>query len=87
MKVSFALKEWMRTNEIEESTSNTRGSINRAISPALGKQPVNKISARMLETWFRTSAEAPYLPNSYRCELLSDSRTLAHSPLDDALPR
>ncbi|MDI2031698.1 tyrosine-type recombinase/integrase [Saccharopolyspora sp. TS4A08] len=53
VKFSFALEEWMRTNEIEESTSNTyRGYINRTITPALGEQPVNKISARMLESFY-----------------------------------
>ncbi|MEU6131418.1 hypothetical protein ABZ805_19780 [Saccharopolyspora sp. NPDC047091] len=53
MKFSFALEEWMRTNEIEESTSNTyRGYINRTIVPTLGEQPVNKISARMLESFY-----------------------------------
>ncbi|MGW5645943.1 N-terminal phage integrase SAM-like domain-containing protein [Saccharopolyspora sp. NPDC003752] len=53
VKFSFALDEWMRTNEIEESTRNTYlGYINRTIVPALGDQPVNKISARMLESFY-----------------------------------
>ncbi len=50
---SFALDEWMRTNEIEDSTRKAyRGYIDRTIRPNLGDTAVNKITARMLESFY-----------------------------------
>lgn len=49
----FALDEWMRTNEIEDGTRKTyQGYIDRSIRPVLGDEPVNKITARMLENFY-----------------------------------
>ncbi|MGW1681388.1 site-specific integrase [Saccharopolyspora sp. NPDC002376] len=53
VSLSYALAEWMRTSEIEDSTRHTyEGYINRSITPALGETAVNKISARMLESFY-----------------------------------
>ncbi|WP_242189248.1 site-specific integrase [Saccharopolyspora soli] len=53
VSLSYALAEWMRTSEIEDSTRHTyEGYINRSIVPALGDTAVNKISARMLESFY-----------------------------------
>jgi integrase len=51
--LSHAVAEWMRTSEIEDSTRKTyQGYIDRTILPALGKTPVNKITARALEGFY-----------------------------------
>lgn len=51
--LSFALDEWMRTNEIEASTRKAYlGYIDRTIRPALGTTAVNKITARTLEGFY-----------------------------------
>lgn len=51
--LSHALDEWMRTSEIEDSTRETyQGYIDRTIRPVLGDEPVNKITARMLENFY-----------------------------------
>lgn len=48
--LDYALDEWMRTNEIEDSTRNTyAGYLDRTIRPALGHVAVNKITTRELE--------------------------------------
>lgn len=47
VEFSFALREWMRTNEIEESARHTyQGYIDRTIRPALGDLNVNEITPR-----------------------------------------
>lgn len=51
--LSYVLGEWLRTNEIEQSTRETyEGYISRVISPALGDMAVNKITARVLEKFY-----------------------------------
>lgn len=51
--LSYALDEWMRTSELEDSTRGTyEGYISRTIRPALGDTAVNKITPRMLETFY-----------------------------------
>lgn len=51
--LSHALSEWMRTNELEESTRHTyQGYIDRTILPALGDTAVSKITARLLESFY-----------------------------------
>jgi hypothetical protein len=51
--LSYALDEWMRVSELEESTSNTyAGYITRTIVPALGHVPIKKIDARTLESFY-----------------------------------
>lgn len=51
--LSYALDEWMRTNEIEASTRKAYlGYIDRTIRPALGTTAVNKITARTLEGFY-----------------------------------
>lgn len=51
--LSYALDEWMRTSELEDSTRGTyEGYINRTIVPALGDTAVNKITPRMLEKFY-----------------------------------
>jgi integrase len=53
VSLSHALDEWMRTSEIEDSTRQTyQGYIDRTIHPVLGDEPVNKITARMLENFY-----------------------------------
>jgi integrase len=48
-----ALDEWLRTVEIEETTRRTYvGYIERHIRPALGAIPIDKLSARNLETLY-----------------------------------
>jgi integrase len=49
----YALDEWMRTTELEESTRRTyEGYIARTIRPTLGTEPARKISARALESFY-----------------------------------
>ncbi|SDZ32551.1 Phage integrase, N-terminal SAM-like domain [Amycolatopsis xylanica] len=51
--LSYALDEWLRVSELEESTRNSyEGYIARTIVPALGHRPVKKIDARMLESLY-----------------------------------
>ena len=51
--LSYALDEWMRTSELEDSTRGTyEGYIARTIRPALGDTAVNKITPRMLEKFY-----------------------------------
>ncbi|MEU6131905.1 N-terminal phage integrase SAM-like domain-containing protein [Saccharopolyspora sp. NPDC047091] len=51
--LSYALSEWLRASELEESTRHTyEGYIRRTILPVLGETAVNKISARMLESFY-----------------------------------
>ncbi len=53
VSLSYALAEWMRTSEIEESTRHTyEGYIQRTIRPALGEVGVSKLTARMLESFY-----------------------------------
>ncbi|MCG8918792.1 site-specific integrase [Actinokineospora sp. PR83] len=53
VSLGYALDEWMRTSEIEDSTRETyEGYISRTIKPALGKQAMNKVSARSLENFY-----------------------------------
>ncbi|WP_246842778.1 tyrosine-type recombinase/integrase [Allokutzneria sp. NRRL B-24872] len=53
VKLSYALDEWMRTSEIEDSTRKTYlGYIERTIKPALGTESVNKLSAHTLESFY-----------------------------------
>ncbi|MGH3775255.1 MAG: hypothetical protein ACRDRR_05885 [Pseudonocardiaceae bacterium] len=53
VKLRYAIDEWMRTSEHEDSTREAyRGYIARTIRPALGDVPVNKLTARMLETFY-----------------------------------
>jgi integrase len=53
VRFSYALDEWLRTAELEDSTRHTyRGYIERTIRPALGSLAVKKVSARTLETLY-----------------------------------
>ncbi|WP_338605159.1 tyrosine-type recombinase/integrase [Saccharopolyspora sp. SCSIO 74807] len=53
VKLSYALDEWLRTTELAESTRHTyEGYVSRTIEPALGGVAVNKLTARMLETFY-----------------------------------
>lgn len=53
MKLGYALDEWLRTSEHEDSTrEGYLGYIVRTIRPALGDVPVNKLTARMLESFY-----------------------------------
>ena len=53
VKLSYAIAEWLRTSEHEDSTrEGYRGYITRTIRPALGDVPITKITARMLETFY-----------------------------------
>ncbi|QFU91584.1 site-specific integrase [Amycolatopsis sp. YIM 10] len=51
--LSYALDEWMRLTEMEDSTRKTyEGYIKRTIKPALGEQPAKKVNARTLESFY-----------------------------------
>jgi integrase len=51
--LSHALAEWLRVTELEDSTRRTyEGYIARTIRPALGTVPVNKLTARTLESFY-----------------------------------
>jgi integrase len=53
VKLGYAIEEWMRTSEHEDSTrEGYRGYITRTIQPALGEVPINKITTRMLESFY-----------------------------------
>ncbi|MBB5955872.1 integrase [Saccharothrix tamanrassetensis] len=53
VELSFALDEWLRTSDIEDSTRKTYvGYIERTIKPAIGGQPVKKVNARMMESLY-----------------------------------
>jgi integrase len=53
VKLGYAIDEWIRTSEHEDSTrEGYRGYIDRTIRPVLGDVPVNKLTARMLETFY-----------------------------------
>jgi integrase len=53
VSLGYALDEWMRTTELEDSTRRTyEGYIRRTIRPALGKEPARKITARTLESFY-----------------------------------
>lgn len=51
--VRFVISEWMKTVEIEDSTRHTyTGYIDRTINPVFGDVPLNKVSTRMLESFY-----------------------------------
>lgn len=51
--LSRVLDEWMHTVEIEETTRRTYvGYIERTVKPAIGSVGIDKLSARMLETFY-----------------------------------
>jgi integrase len=53
VKLEYAIAEWLRTSEHEDSTrEGYRGYITRTIRPALGDVPVNKLTAWMLESFY-----------------------------------
>jgi hypothetical protein len=53
VKFGHAIDEWLRTADIEESTRvGYVGYIDRAIRPALGAVPIDKIGARELENFY-----------------------------------
>src|SRR5262249_54510266 len=50
VNLGYALDEWMRTTELEDSTrEGYRGYIDRTIRPALGSVAIRKVGARELE--------------------------------------
>ena len=51
--LSYAIDEWLRTADIEDTTRHGYlGYIERTIRPTLGTVPVNKLTTRMLETFY-----------------------------------
>jgi integrase len=53
VSMSYAVSEWLRTTEIEDSTRDGYVNyVNRYINPVLGEQPVRKIDARTLESCY-----------------------------------
>lgn len=51
--LGYAIDEWMRTSELEDSTRETyEGYIRRTIKPALGDEPVRKVNAKVLENFY-----------------------------------
>jgi integrase len=54
VSLSHALDEWLRSNEIEDTTRRTYvGYIERTIKPAIGTVAITKLNARTLETLYR----------------------------------
>jgi integrase len=53
VRLGYAIDEWLRTSEHEDSTREGYcGYITRTIQPALGDMSFNKLTARMLETFY-----------------------------------
>ncbi|XVV01926.1 site-specific integrase [Actinosynnema sp. CA-248983] len=53
VSLSYAIDEWLRTTELEDSTRKTYvGYIERTIKPALGGEPAKKVTARVLESFY-----------------------------------
>jgi integrase len=53
VSLNHAINEWLRASDIEPTTRpGYVGYIERTIRPALGTVPINKLSARMLETLY-----------------------------------
>ncbi|WP_246127959.1 N-terminal phage integrase SAM-like domain-containing protein [Amycolatopsis rhizosphaerae] len=53
VSLGYAIDEWLRNADIQATTRHGYvGYIERTIRPALGDAPVNKLSARMLETLY-----------------------------------
>jgi integrase len=53
VSMGYALDEWMRNTELEDSTRRTyEGYIRRTIRPALGEEPARKVTARTLENFY-----------------------------------
>lgn len=53
VSLSYAIDEWFRKADLEDSTRNSyKGYIRRVIKPALGETPVKKLGARALETLY-----------------------------------
>lgn len=51
--LAYAVDEWLRTSEVEDSTRDGYVNyINRYIKPILGEQPVRKIDAHTLESFY-----------------------------------
>jgi integrase len=51
--LGYALDEWMRNAELEDSTRRAyEGYVRRTIRPALGEEPARKITARTLENFY-----------------------------------
>lgn len=51
--LSYAIDEWLRTVDIDDTTRyGYEGYLRRTIKPALGHVPLNKLSARTLETFY-----------------------------------
>jgi hypothetical protein len=67
VSLSYAIDEWLRTSEVDDSTRKTHvGYIERTIKPVLGKIAVNKLSANHREFLYRA---AP-MPCAVRPEVL-----------------
>jgi len=55
VSLSYAIDEWLRTSDIEDSTRDGYlGYIDRVIKPTLGNMAVNKIGVRELESLYAT---------------------------------
>jgi integrase len=53
VSVEYVLGEWLRTTELEETTRRTYlGYVERTIVPALGRVAVDKLTTRVLETFY-----------------------------------
>jgi hypothetical protein len=51
--LAYAVDEWLRTSEVEDSTRDGYvNDINRYIKPVLGEQPVRKVDAHTLESFY-----------------------------------
>lgn len=53
VSLAYLLREWLKTAELEDTTRRTYvGYIDRTIIPAIGSEPIDKLTARTLETLY-----------------------------------
>lgn len=53
VRLGHAITEWLRTAELDDGTREMyRGYYRRNIEPVLGHEPLNKVTARVLETFY-----------------------------------
>jgi integrase len=82
--LGYAIDEWLRVHELEQSTRESYETyIRRYIKPALGDEPVPKISARVLEQFYaelrRCRVRCDGRPSvDHRVEGPHDCRTVRH---------
>ena len=81
VKLGYALDEWMRKTEIQDSTRHTyEGYIRRTIKPALGGEPIKKVTARVLGAFTQGAASLSIAFGTFP-RLIGSRFTLANASL------